>query len=165
MAFEFQDPVTRRIASFLQDIGLPVTAGPVPEKTLLPGIHIVRDGLVVEEARLAHCGDLLHEAGHLAVLPAKDRGREDLDLSADAGAEIAAIAWSYAASVHLQLDAAIVFHAEGYRGASQSFIENFREGRYVGVPLLQWMGLTADVQRARELGVPPFPNMLRWLRD
>jgi hypothetical protein len=154
-----------KIAGFLREIGLPLTAGPVGKETVLPGIQVVRGGLVVEEARLKHCGDLLHEAGHLAVLTAKDRASAELDLGTDLGAEIAAIAWSYAASVHLDLDPAIVFHAGGYRGASPTFIENFGEGRYVGVPLLQWMGLTADVPRAKELGVPPYPNMLRWLRE
>jgi hypothetical protein len=39
------------------------------------------------------------------------------------------------------------------------------ERRYFGVPALQWIGLTAEPRRARELGVPPFPHMLKWLRD
>ena len=55
-----------------------------------------------------------------------------------------AIAWSYAASVHLQLDPSVVFHADGYRGGSQSLIENFTGGRYIAVPTLQWLGMTAE---------------------
>ena len=54
---------------------------------------------------------------------------------------MAAIAWSWAALVHLRLDPAVVFHQEGYRGGSQSLIENFSMGRFVGVPMLRWMGM------------------------
>ena len=74
-----------------------------------------------------------------------------------------ATAWSYAAVCHLGLDPAVVFHEGGYRGGSQSLIENFRAGRYIGVPVLQWLGLTADDQRAAELGIEPYPTMRRWL--
>jgi hypothetical protein len=56
-------------------------------------------------------------------------------------------------------------HENGYRGGAQSILDNFREGRYFAVPTLQWIGLTAEPRRALELGVPPFPHMLKWLRD
>ena len=46
-----------------------------------------------------------------------------------------AIAWSYAAAVHLGLDPAVVFHEAGYRGGSGSLIENFAQERYIGVPI------------------------------
>lgn len=50
-----------------------------------------------------------------------------------------------------------------YRGGSASANENFGAGRYVGVPVLQWLGMTAGQERAAELGVQPYPTMLRWL--
>jgi hypothetical protein len=40
----------------------------------------------------------------------------------------------------LKLDPAVVFYAHGYRGGSDSIPENFREGRYIGLPFLQWIG-------------------------
>ena len=40
-----------------------------------------------------------------------------------------AIAWSYAAGVHLGLSASLVFHEMGYRGGSQALIDNFSMGR------------------------------------
>ena len=86
-------------------------------------------------------------------------------MGADGGLEMAAIAWSYAAAVHLNLDPAVVFHEEGYRGGAQTILENFQAGRYIGVPLLQYMGLTADAKRAQAINVEPYPHMLRWLRD
>jgi hypothetical protein len=76
-----------------------------------------------------------------------------------------AIAWSYAAAVHLQLPLEVLFHAEGYRGGSQSLIDNFAAGRYLAVPMLQWLGMTYDDKRAKEAGVDPYPNMVKWLRD
>jgi hypothetical protein len=58
-----------------------------------------------------------------------------------------------------------VFHDQGYRGGSKALIENFTQGRYIAVPTLQWIGLTAEPRRAAELGVAPYPYMLKWLRE
>jgi hypothetical protein len=76
-----------------------------------------------------------------------------------------AIAWSYAAALHLGIDPAIVFHAGGYRGGSTALLENFGRGRYLALPTLQWLGLAYDKRRAAEAGVAPFPAMRRWLRE
>jgi hypothetical protein len=76
------------------------------------------------------------------------------DVGDNGGEELGAIAWSYAAALHLQLDPGVVFHEHGYRGGSQSMLENFAAGRYIGVPMLQWRGLCGN----------EYPRMLRWLR-
>ena len=55
----------------------------------------------------------------------------------------------------------VVFHEHGYRGGSQSMLENFAAGRYIGVPMLQWRGLCLDEKSAVPLGVKPYPHMLR----
>lgn len=159
------DLTTAKIVAFLDSIGLAIQTGSVPGPSILPGIRIDQGELVFDEERMLYPGDLLHEAGHLAVLPGDVRTRQGRDAGDDMGNEIAAICWSYAAAVHLEIDPAVVFHEHGYRGASGSFLENFREGRYIGVPLLEWMGLTADQRQAATRGVNPYPHMLRWLRD
>ena len=156
-------PLTTLIVGFLAQIALPVRWDVVKGPTPLPGIAIDRGTLVVDQARLQYPGDLLHEAGHLAVMPARERARVVRDAGGDPAGEMAAIAWSYAAVCHLGLDPAVVFHEGGYRGGSQSLIENFSAGRYIGVPVLQWLGLSADDQRAGELGIEPYPAMRRWL--
>ena len=161
----FTEPLTARIAAFLESIGLEVQIADLPGKTFLPGILIDGGRLLIDEGRLRHPGDLLHEAGHLAVKTPSRRARCGLDASNNMGDEIGAIGWSYAALTHLGLDPAVVFHPAGYKGGSQAFIENFREGRFAGVPLLQWMGLTLDEKNAREQNVPPYPHMRRWLRE
>jgi hypothetical protein len=158
----FADPLTERLADFVRGIGIDVRPAQLPEPTFLPGLDI-RDGVIlVDEQRLAYPGDLLHEAGHLAVT---DRaGRNASKLSPSDGEEIAAIAWSYAAARHLDLDPAIVFHPHGYKGSSQALAENFAAGRTFGQPLLQYYGMTFEPGRAAKNGAAPFPHMLRWLR-
>jgi hypothetical protein len=156
-------PVTTQIARFLAEIGLTLRWEQVEERTPLPGIRIDRGTLVVDRERLQHPGDLLHEAGHLAVITAEERAQLVGDAGSDPAREMMAIAWSYAALRHLRLDPGVVFHVGGYRGGSRSLIENFSAGRYIGVPVLQWLGMTADATRAAELGVEPYPKMLKWL--
>jgi len=164
----FADPVTDRIANFLLDIGLSLRCGALEESTFLPGLRIEGGSLVVDEAKLLYPGDLLHEAAHLAVSEPRLRtSMEDSSVSEDGqegGAEMAAIAWSYAAALHIGLDPAVVFHPQGYKGGADALLDNFSKGRYVGVPLLQWMGMTADAEHARDAGVEPYPNMIAWLR-
>lgn len=158
----FADPLTERLAAFVRDIGLPVCAAALPADTFLAGLDIRDGAILVDEARLAHPGDILHEAGHLAVAAPAERGAPRLSPSpAD---EMASIAWSYAALRYLDLDAAVVFHPEGYKGGSAAIIENFDAGRYVGVPLLQFYAMSYEPRQAARKGVAPFPHMLRWVR-
>ena len=156
-------PVTARIVRFLEQTGLAVRWELLEEPTRLPGISIDRGALVVDRSRLQYPGDLLHEAGHLAVIPADERAQLVGDAGSDPAREMMAMAWSYAALRHLRLDPAVVFHEGGYGRGSRSLLANFSSGRYVAVPMLQWLGMTADAERAVELGVEPYPNMLRWL--
>jgi hypothetical protein len=161
----FGDPLVCRIVDFVREIGIEVRAGEVVESTPCPGILLARGALVVEEARLSFPGDLLHEAGHLAVMAPDRRRAMHRDAGADPAEEMMAIAWSYAAALHLGIDPAIVFHAGGYRGESTALLENFGQGRYLALPTLQWLGMAYDKRRAAEAGVDPFPAMRRWLRE
>lgn len=161
----FADPLTARIAAFLAGIGIPVEAADLPGRCFVPGIRIERGRLLVDEARMTYPGDLLHEAGHIAVMTPAVRARRSLDISQNLGDEIAAIAWSWAALTHLSLDPTVVFHPGGYRGSSAWFTELFGSGHAPGLPLLQWMGLTYDPPTAQARGALPFPHMQRWLRE
>lgn len=160
----FKNELTPRIVNFLIEIGLEVEAAVLSEETFLPGISVNRGVILIDEHKLKYPGDLLHEAGHLAVIPASRRHQFEKDVGKKASEELMAIAWSYAALVHLRLEPSVLFHAEGYRGGSESLIENFTQGRYFGVPTLQWIGLTADDKRAKEMGIDPYPSMIKWLR-
>jgi hypothetical protein len=142
------------ITDFIQEIGLSIEWSEFDDTTVVPGIKIDSGRLLVNEARLLYPGDLLHEAGHLAVLTADQRRGQSGDLGFGPAEEMMAIAWSWAALKHLQLEPEVVFHEAGYRGGSQSIIENFSGGYYIGVPTLEWLGLTRE-----------YPRMLKWLRD
>ena len=159
------DETRTRIVTFLRQIGIGVRHGAVPDDSFLPGILVDGDSLIVDEAKLKYPGDLLHEAGHLAVAPSAQRKRLFNDVSKNAGDELAALAWSWAALKHLDLAPEIVFHPNGYKGESAWLIDLFSSGGQMGVPLLQWMGLTAEPHKAAELGMEPFPKMAKWLRD
>ena len=157
------EPDTRRILAFLESVGIAVSREQLAGETFLPGLA-VRDGaLVVDAERLEWPGDLLHEAGHIAVT--EPAARPGLNAVADdPGEEMAAIAWSYAAAVEIGLDPAILFHDGGYRGGSKAMIANFTAGRDVGVPMLEYFGMTAGRARTAAAGARPYPHMERWLR-
>jgi hypothetical protein len=73
----FANPLTERLADFVRGIGIDVRPAQLPGPTFLPGID-VRDGiLLIEEQRLAYPGDVLHEAGHLAVTDPAERTRRN----------------------------------------------------------------------------------------
>lgn len=150
---------------FLEAIGLPVRFEAIPHPTFLPGIEMRSGGLTIDRCRLLYPGDLLHEAGHLALMDAARRAQTAGDAGPDGGEEMGAIAWSYAAALHIGLDPRVVFHEHGYKGASDHIASNFAEGRYLGVPMLQWKGLALETRIARERGLPGYPQMLRWLCD
>ena len=154
-----------RIIRFLLDIGLQIRESELDQQTFLPGIAVDHGAILIDESKLLYPGDLLHEAGHLAVIPGDKRKQAEGDFSKKASEEMMAIAWSYAALVHLGLEPYVVFHEGGYRGWSGALIENFTQGRYIGVPMLQWVGLTADERRAKEMGGKPYPCMIKWLLD
>ena len=161
----YRHPMTSRIAGFLAQIGLKTEPATLAEPTFLDGLTICQGTLLIDESRLRYPGDLLHEAGHLAVTPGEKRSQLHQNAGADPGEEMMAIAWSYAAALHLAIDPIVVFHPAGYRGGGQAIVDNFAQGRYFGVPLLEWIGLTADKKSAANLGIQPYPHMLKWLRD
>jgi hypothetical protein len=161
-AHMFADPLTERLVAFVRGIGIEVRAAPLAEKTVLPGLDIRHGAILVDEARMTQPGDILHEAGHLAVTDPAERNAQQL--SPTAAEEMTSIAWSYAALRHLALDPAVVFHDDGYKGEAASLIENFTAGRYFGVPMLQFYGMAVEPRRAAAVGDEPYPHMLRWLR-
>lgn len=160
----FADPLVARIVPFLERIDIPVVVEQVPGAALLPGATVRRGALVFDPEHLAWPGDLLHEAGHIAVTdPAARATREDV--SADPGEELAAMAWSYAAAIELGIDPEIVFHAGGYHGGGANYLASYTGGGTgIGVPMLQFYGMSAEPHQAEALGRAAFPAMSRWLR-
>jgi hypothetical protein len=146
--------LTDRIIAFVESVGIAVREGPIDGETFMPGMA-VRDGaLTVDRRTLRWPGDLLHEAGHIAVTDPASRAGTSC-VSPDPGEEMAAIAWSYAAARAMDIDAALVFHDGGYKGGGGWIADAFASGGNVGVPMLVWFGMTTD---------RTYPAMERWLR-
>ena len=156
----FADPTTRRIAAFLDEVGIAVERAELGAESFLPGIAVDRGRLLVDEARLTYPGDLLHEAAHIALAPPAARSQMTGEVAVpglDLGLlEKAAVPWSYAAALAIGIDPAVVFHSGGYRGKSEGLLRTFGFGVYPGLHLLVEAGLTTQ---------EAYPKMLRWLRD
>lgn len=135
----------------------------------MPGVSIEGGTIIVDQDKLIYPGDLLHEAGHIATAPPAVRQAMNgkLPVGADyLGDEIAAQAWSYAACIHLNIDPHIVFHGDGYHGQADGLVRIYStSGTPPGVPLLQWMGMTYDLQNAKKLNTLAYPSMVGWLNQ
>jgi hypothetical protein len=53
---------------FLRAIGIPVHFKPIATDCFLPGISIINGEIVVDMEKLKYPGDILHKAGHIAVM-------------------------------------------------------------------------------------------------
>jgi hypothetical protein len=158
-----------KVIDFLKSIGINVYYKPINYATFLPGISIEDGELVIDEENFLYPGDILHEAGHIAIVPAADRGSLDehsIEKREQREAEeMMTIAWSYAVCVHLDIDASFVFHDDGYKNGGSNIAENFKEGRYFGVPMLQWIGMAIERKNEENPHLPIYPKMIKWLRD
>lgn len=151
------------IVPFLAAIGIAVDCAPVGSAALLGGIDIAGGRIRVDPAARVAPGDLLHEAGHLAVAEPDRRAAMD-DPGSDPAEEMAAMAWSAAAAAACGVPLAVVFHPAGYKGGSSGLAEAYGADDGPGVPMLAYWGMTAEPRRAAEVGLPAFPAMQRWLR-
>ena len=158
----FSDPLIRMLTNFVRRVGIDVIAASSVAPTQFPGLDIQSGAVLVDETRIIHPGDILHEAGHLAVTHPARRNAPRLDPTG--GEELSTLAWAYAAAVHLGIDPAIVFYPGSYQNFAGAVIEHFPQGRTMGVPLLQAWGMALEPQSAAARRVRPFPHMLRWLR-
>lgn len=164
-----KEQLLRQLSDFINSIGIECREGVIPEATFLPGIDIQQGCIVYDRERIAHPGDLLHEAGHVAVLlPEHRRVAQSPDnINGDlqaGGAEMAAIAWSWAALKHLDIAPEVVFHKDGYAGGSENLISNFKDKHYLAVSMLQWLGMTNEPQKQQEQRADVYPAMKAWVR-
>jgi hypothetical protein len=154
---------------FLHSIGIKTCYQKLVATTFLPGLSIQQGSIIIDIDMLKYPGDILHEAAHIACVPAADRvtlNEETIGKRPDREAEeMMAIAWSYAACIHLNLDPYFVFHDDGYKGGGSYIADNFNNKNYFGLPMLQWKGMAVDEKKAVELGVAPYPSMIKWLLD
>lgn len=149
----------------------------------LRGVRIVSGALQVSTT--AALEDVLHEAGHLAVLPAPFRhlANDDLEgvckhmsdfLDTDGcdidsplmramlqSGEAEATAWAWAAGMHLGLPAEIVISDTSYGGSGTNIRAGLALGRYLGVNGLWHSGMCAAPNQPG----PHFPHLLQWTQE
>jgi hypothetical protein len=151
------EETTVHLVEFVRSLGISVEFGETAPGTFLPGITI-RDGiLIVDRARLQWPGDIVHEAGHIAISPPSQRASMGGKIEVTPAEEMATLAWSYAAALAAGVPPEVVFHEGGYRKGGAQLVAQFASGQPPGgpgVPILQWYGMTSA-----------FPNMTHWLRQ
>ena len=152
-----KEELIQKLTAWVQSIGIPVRVCAADAETFLPGLTIENGVLIVDPARLQWPGDILHEAGHIAVSPPSQRPVLGGKLQVTPGDEMAALAWSYAAALGAGIDPAIVFHSGGYRNGGAELLSSYTAGLAAGgpgAPMLQWYRMTKT-----------FPVMDNWLRQ
>ncbi|ATG78148.1 hypothetical protein [Pseudoalteromonas sp. 1_2015MBL_MicDiv] len=151
------------ILAFLTDIDINHRYETLNEKTFLPGLKIEQGTLLLDLEKLLYPGDILHEAGHIAVTSETTRTCLTGDMKNhdhQAAEEMTAIAWSWAAACYLNIAPNILFHEQGYKGASDNLIEAFTNSTGFGYPLLYSWFMCEQPNHPNG-----YPNMLRWLRN
>ena len=157
-----------KVLAFLNEIGIQVVEKELDDTAFLPGLALGPNCIYIDYTKLLYPGDILHEAGHLAVATAETRsqiGSDALQNWPTDGEEIVAILWSFAALTHLKLPMDFLFHPNGYKNGADWLIESFTNKNYVGLPLLEWMGLTFSEEKAQLQNQKAFPHMQKWMRE
>jgi hypothetical protein len=165
---ETQGTQLERVFHFLEDSGIEYYITNEDFDSFLEGIKIEKGKLKINPENLLCVGDILHEAGHLACIPSNLRSMANDNISESMGEEytyeMGVIAWSVAAALHLDIALSEVFTEKGYKGEAQYLLDQFAAKNYIGLPLLQWMGMAAFEDELVDNEVLPFPKMLRWTR-
>lgn len=162
---ESDEIIFLKIIDFIQEIGIPIEFCEITGEMFLPGLRIENGILLIEKNKLTYIGDCLHEAGHIALMLPEERFGSSGKLenqTHEAATEMAVIAWTYAACLEIGIDPRVVFHSGGYKGDSENIIYNFDNGHYIGVPILQWYGMTVNLAENKSIS---FPKMISWVRS
>jgi hypothetical protein len=158
-----------KCVNFLNSIGIKTIYRKIEADSFLPGLLLENGNIIIDKDTLEHAGDILHEAGHLAVVSTAHRPRltakNMIKRTNREGEEMMAIAWSYAVCMHLEVDPFFVFHEQGYRGGSEQIVDSCSKNDYMGLLMLQAIGMTTDGKQALSEPVSPYPHMIKWLRD
>jgi GNAT superfamily N-acetyltransferase len=154
-----RDQLIDHMTAFLRAIGLMVEFAPVASSSV-PGIERIANGLRVDRDALDYPGDMLHEAGMLAVRLPEER-EQDPSSQIEPAFQIAAIAWAWAAAFGLGIPDFMVIHDQGYKGLAPHIRADFAAGKCPGLPILAWIGMTtAPTPETPSI----YPQMLHWLR-
>lgn len=167
-----------KVVAFLTEIGIPCEKGRVG-RSFITNVYIKAGGLVINSK--SHVSDILHEAGHIAVLPSNIRHHAQGDLkqvekaideaigqvtyeqwaSDDPAAKALlqvgdpeATAWAWAAGKHLDIPEHLIIEDEHYgeTGASLRIMLGCR----------QYLGINGMVASRMLKNVAAYPDLQKW---
>ena len=171
----------QKVIRFLNSISIRTVRGKVPITSFLPGIKIRRGTLFYNHKALA--ADLLHEAAHIAIVPAKYRlfcsgdmdkavqrmwktekkaGEIEIDTpicrSLIQASEVEAIAWSWAAGKHLGLpeEEIITNYKHHFNGDGPVIRNMLKANCHFGINGLRAAGMVESVKT--------YPQLTRWVQ-
>ncbi len=169
--------------AFLQDIGIPVQIVPtVSPASFLEEVEVVEGALRITPS--CRASSLLHEAGHIACVPAPYRRLlsgnlykglramyelvRALDVAPDSPLMRAVIqcsdpeatAWAWAAGVHLGLPAELIIMDDEYDGEGADVRFCLQASSYLGINGLMHAGMCQNPRRPGG-----FPVLRTWLQD
>lgn len=180
-------PDLARTLAFLRDIGLPVVVkSTLSSPGFLDCVRIEQGGLCVQpDARVS---DVLHEAGHLAVTPARFRAlvQDDVDeghrrmfeameaekIEVDSplwraalqSGEAEATAWTWAAGLHLGLAPERIIENDDYDGEGAFIRQALAMESYLGINGLCHAGFCGRGELGRRRRLPLYPQLCFWLQ-
>ena len=178
--------VFRLARTFLESIGITVEVRHGTDG-FLPGLRIEGCTILVAQASDEVVGDVLHEAGHVAVTPSLFREHLSDNVSDDRmnklyedylaanpdgfswpedpicrailqADEQAAIAWSFAAALAIGIDTMLPFK-NGFEGGGEDVHLALSIGQHLGINGLRVGGMTG-----RRGATDGFPAMVRWMQ-
>ena len=166
----------QNLLSFLRSNGIVVhEVETLPESGFLESILLKNGEMYIKpEAKIS---SILHEAGHLAIIPSQFRHfasgdlhglqsmfdaleNEPLDSPLMRAAlqcgDTEATAWAYAVGVHLGIPEKLIIQSDEYDGTGDEIRAMLSIGAYLGIHGLQYAGMCTK----RE-----YPSLIRWVQS
>lgn len=177
-------PHAERVVQFLLNVGLEVRLSP-SARGFIDGVAIV-DGALLVDSR-ARASGLLHEAGHLAIIPNRFRSYlsgnissgikrifselDALQLSPDDHLERALIntgdpeatAWAWAVGKQLNIPEDLIIQDDEYEGGGEWVRSALAANCYIGINGLSHAGFCV-VRHNPYLPCPVYPDLAYWLQ-
>lgn len=174
-----------RVVDFLTSIGLVWRWSP-GAKGFIDGVRVVDGGLHIDPS--ARASNVLHEAGHLAIIPSRFRGLANGDLdrahqimgeltdfsNPDAPAARASLqcgdpeatAWAWSAGLATGIAPEHIIQDDEYDGTGRFVRLQLHAGQYAGINGLSFGGfcVVRPGRLAEIRQLPPYPALVRWLQ-
>lgn len=178
-------PKTEKVANFLREIGLQVVQVE-SASGFVDHVEIVHGAIHLDEH--AAVSDLLHEAGHVAIMPQRYRSYlngnigpgvkrmleeltalhlptdDPLYRAAIQTSDCEATAWAWAAGKHLGLNDDEIIRDEDYNGGGEHVRLGLAFRGYLGINGLAHAGFCTVRPNPYRAGIPVYPELARWLQ-